>query len=146
MSPPVKGDNWVHIYRDIYVKDKIVYSIRAKDSGIYFLSNNILVKDAVFSVRNNKTKTLRNIHAFVKGLLVFDLEEAEKIMPIIRLSKEYGYYDQRKQKHFYNQCGKKLISARYVYITSNSNGGSYMIILDPVHGHTTDFSMMGQQK
>ena len=64
----------------------------------------------------------------------------EKAMVDIRLSKDYGYYDQRKEKHFYNQCGKKLLSSKYAYMTNDSDGKPYVVILEGVYGYTTDFS------
>lgn len=133
MAPAFKGENMVHVYRDIYIKDKTIYGIRINKVGIAFLSNNVLIKNAVFAVRKNRKQSLRNIHAYVMGLLVIDVEEVEKVMAEIKLSKEFAYYDQRKKNYFRNQHGVELVSSKYAYATSDINGGSYLVLLDAVH-------------
>ena len=144
--PILTGGRLVHVYRNIYIRDKAIYGIRIHKVGIAFLSDNVLIKNAVFAVRKNRHQGPRNIHAYVMGLLVIDVEEIEKVMAEIKLSKEFGYYDQRKKKHFYNQDGIELISSKYAYATTDINGGSYVVLLDAVHNKIgpkkTDFSVV----
>lgn len=113
----------------------VVYSVRGSEGRTILHSENILIADALFVIQKGtqaavRKKGKKQVHAFVQGRLIIDPMEAEKIMPLVRKSKETAYYNPFKTDGFVDRAGKPLKGAGFVYLTNDGKGKSRLLLID----------------
>jgi len=126
----IKGD----AYRNLHFAER-TYSFKSK--GVVILhSPCLLISDAEFFVNESgRQRVLRdkkkNVHAGVRGSLVVNPFETEKMLIKIKENGVKAYYNPYKLDSFVDVEGKPLLGAEFVFLSDNAE--SPVLIYNPVY-------------
>lgn len=135
-KPNYNSHQWrdlkVFVFRNLH-QDGVVWSVRDAKGHTILHTQNILIEDAKFIVQKGGQARVRltrqkEVHAGIRGNIVVDPMK----MGVVKTMCENGcraFYNPYQNDTFVDVGGNALETAKFVYLTSSSDGKSQVLFL-----------------